>query len=192
MGASWARYGRQTRSFTWVGDVVDGLERLGRMDEAMDGSGPLVGSAFNFASSVETSIADLAAQISALTGASVSEGQPATWDPRRRRPEVDTVKQRLGWEASTPLEDGQRTWRASRTSGDTITCDQPWGSPSSIKAMLTQDVEAAAFVDARQHDVVHAKHDHQATASGSGNSSTIGPARLLPPDQGRVALGSVT
>ncbi|MEC7097986.1 MAG: NAD-dependent epimerase/dehydratase family protein [Candidatus Thermoplasmatota archaeon] len=106
--------GRQTRSFTWVGDVVAGLERLGRMDEAVDGSGPLVGSAFNFASQDETSIADLAAHISALTGASVSGGQPGhPGDPRRRRPEVDTVKQRLGWEASTSLEDGlQRTWRA--------------------------------------------------------------------------------
>ena len=106
--------GRQTRSFTWVGDVVDGLERLGRMDEAVDGSGPLAGLAFNFASSVETSIADLAVQISALTGAAVSEGQPGhPGDPRRRRPEVDTVKQRLGWVASTSLEDGlQRTWRA--------------------------------------------------------------------------------
>ena len=106
--------GRQTRSFTWVGDVVAGLERLGRMDEAVDGSGPLAGSAFNFASQVETSIADLAAHISALTGALVSVGQQGhPGDPRRRRPEVDTVKQRLGWEASTSLEDGlQRTWRA--------------------------------------------------------------------------------
>ena len=106
--------GRQTRSFTWVGDVVAGLERLGRMDEAVDGSGPLAGSAFNFASQVETSIADLAAHISALTGASVSVGQRGhPGDPRRRRPEVDTVKQRLGWEANTSLEDGlQRTWRA--------------------------------------------------------------------------------
>lgn len=106
--------GRQTRSFTWVGDVITGLERLGRMDEAVDGSGPLAGSAFNFASQVETSIADLAAHISALTGASVSGDQPGhPGDPRRRRPEVDTVKQRLGWEASTSLEDGlQRTWRA--------------------------------------------------------------------------------
>lgn len=106
--------GRQTRSFTWVGDVVAGLERLGRMDEAVDGSGPLAGSAFNFASQVETSIADLAAHISALTGALVSVGQQGhPGDPRRRRPEVDTVKQRLGWEANTSLEDGlQRTWRA--------------------------------------------------------------------------------
>ena len=106
--------GRQTRSFTWVGDVVAGLERLGRMDEAVDGSGPLAGSAFNFASQVETSIADLAAHISALTGASVSVGQRGhPGDPRRRRPEVDTAKQRLGWEASTSLEDGlKRTWRA--------------------------------------------------------------------------------
>lgn len=106
--------GHQTRSFTWVGDVVDGLERLGRMDDAIDGSGSLAGSAFNFASSVETSIADLASHISALTGASVVDGQPGhPGDPRHRRPDVHDVKQRLGWQATTSLQDGlRRTWRA--------------------------------------------------------------------------------
>jgi len=106
--------GQQTRCFTWVGDVVDGLERLGRMDEAIDGSGSLVGSGFNFASPVETSIADLAARISTLTGAPVRGGQSGhPGDPRHRRPDVHAVKQRLGWEATTLLEDGlQRTWRA--------------------------------------------------------------------------------
>ena len=106
--------GRQTRSFTWIGDVVDGLERLGRMDDAIDGSGSLAGSAFNFASSAETSIADLASHISALTGASVIDGQPGhPGDPRHRRPDVHAVKQRLGWEATTSLEEGlRRTWRA--------------------------------------------------------------------------------
>ena len=45
-------------------------------------------------------------------------GQPGhPGDPRRRRPEVDTVKQRLGWEA-TPLEEGYSAWRALPDDGD--------------------------------------------------------------------------
>ena len=105
--------GQQSRCFTWVGDVVDGLERLGRLDEGVGGSGPLAGSAFNFASTVETSIADLAAHICNLTGASVRMGTPGhPGDPRHRRPAVQAANHQLGWQATTSLEDGlRRTWR---------------------------------------------------------------------------------
>ena len=124
--------GRQTRSFTWVGDVVDGLERLGRMDEAVDGSGPLAGSAFNFASSVETSIADLAVQISALTGARSARVSRAT--------RVIRVAAGPRWTRSSNVSAGKPARRSKmgysargapfRTSGDRSPETNRWGSPS--------------------------------------------------------------
>ena len=104
--------GLQTRCFTWVGDVVDGLEMLGRLDEAVDGTGSLAGGAFNFGSTVETSILDLAERIRSLTGAPVhhqEQGHPG--DVKRRRPNSHAAETRLGWRAVTTLDDGlERTW----------------------------------------------------------------------------------
>ena len=104
--------GLQTRCFTWVGDVVNGLDLLGRLDEAVDGTGPLSGGAFNLSSTVETSILDLAERIASLTGASVHHevhGHPG--DVKRRRPNPSNAKTRLGWRAITSLEEGlERTW----------------------------------------------------------------------------------
>ena len=106
--------GKQTRCFTWVGDVVDGLERLGRLDEAVDGSGSLTGAGFNFGSDAEVSIAELAERIADLTGAAVEHvprGHPG--DVRRRRPSAQEACDRLGWSVSTELTEGlARTWAA--------------------------------------------------------------------------------
>lgn len=104
--------GLQTRCFTWVGDVVNGLDLLGRLDEAIDGSGSLAGASFNFGSTVETTIIDLAARISSLTGAPVhQEGQGHPGDVKRRRPNPRSAETLLGWRAVTTLEEGlERTW----------------------------------------------------------------------------------
>ena len=104
--------GLQTRCFTWVGDVVNGLEALGRLDEAVDGTGSLAGAAFNFGSTVETSILDLAERIGSLTGAVVRhEGHGHPGDVERRRPNPASAEARLGWRATTSLEEGlERTW----------------------------------------------------------------------------------
>ena len=104
--------GLQTRCFTWVGDVVNGLEMLGRLDEAVDGTGSLAGAAFNFGTTVETSILDLATRIASLTGADVHlEGSGHPGDVKRRRPNPTSTETRLGWRAATSLEEGlQRTW----------------------------------------------------------------------------------
>jgi len=106
--------GQQTRCFTWVGDVVDGLERLGRLDEAVDGSGPLNGAAFNFGSTVETTVGQLADLIATLADGTVEhDGQGHPGDVRRRRPSIHEARDRLGWSPTTPLEEGiSKTWGA--------------------------------------------------------------------------------
>src|SRR5436190_18690082 len=53
--------GEETRDFTYVSDIVDGLLRAGWMDEA-------VGQEFNLASGTETRIRDLAAMVVDATG----------------------------------------------------------------------------------------------------------------------------
>jgi nucleoside-diphosphate-sugar epimerase len=53
--------GEETRDWTYVGDIVDGLLRAGSMDSA-------VGEAMNLASGRETRIIDMANQVNELTG----------------------------------------------------------------------------------------------------------------------------
>jgi nucleoside-diphosphate-sugar epimerase len=72
--------GDETRDFTYVGDIVDGLLRLGAMEKA-------VGEEVNLASGKETCIIDLARMINELTGnkAGIRYVQRRKWDTKSRR-----------------------------------------------------------------------------------------------------------
>ena len=93
--------GRQTRSFCYVDDLVEGLIRL--MDSAVEVTGPI-----NLGNTREVAIGDLAETVVRLTGSKspIVRGEPLTDDPRRRRPDVTRARETLGWTSSTPLEDG--------------------------------------------------------------------------------------
>ncbi|MEM6931705.1 MAG: NAD-dependent epimerase/dehydratase family protein, partial [Myxococcota bacterium] len=91
--------GTQTRSFGYVSDVVEGLLRLGVSE---------VRGAVNLGSPRETSIAELAQQILALTGSTsrlAFRPRPAD-DPGRRCPDITRARQLLGWEPLVSLRDG--------------------------------------------------------------------------------------
>ncbi|MBN1788441.1 MAG: NAD-dependent epimerase/dehydratase family protein [Sedimentisphaerales bacterium] len=71
--------GKETRDFTYVGDIVDGLLRSGYFEEA-------VGEAFNFASGTETKIIDLANMVNKYTGnkSSIDFLERRKWDTKQR------------------------------------------------------------------------------------------------------------
>ncbi len=94
--------GSETRDFTFVADLVDGLLAAGLRDEA-------VGEEINLAGGREIAIADLAAKINAATGnvAGVERRPRRAWDRKRRLwASIDRARTLLGYEPSTDLDRG--------------------------------------------------------------------------------------
>jgi UDP-glucose 4-epimerase len=94
--------GEETRDFTYVGDIVDGLLRAGVMESA-------VGQEFNLASGKETRIIDLANMINEATGntAGIRFAQRRKWDTKSRLlASIDRARQLIGYEPRTCFEEG--------------------------------------------------------------------------------------
>jgi len=91
--------GKQTRSFCYVDDLIDGLVRLMNND--------LVGPV-NIGNPRELTIKELAEKVVAATGAKsklVFKPLPED-DPLQRQPNIALAKSRLGWEPKVALEQG--------------------------------------------------------------------------------------
>jgi dTDP-glucose 4,6-dehydratase len=91
--------GSQTRSFTYITDLVDGIMRLMHSDA----NDPV-----NIGNPQELSLAELAKTIIRMTGSSsqlVYRPLP-TDDPKVRRPDISRAKAVLGWEPKVGLEQG--------------------------------------------------------------------------------------
>lgn len=94
--------GEETRDFTYVDDIVDGLLRSG-VHEAANGE------AFNLASGEETRIIDLAETINDLVGndAGIEFAERREWDTKDRlRASIDKARKELGYEPTTDLRAG--------------------------------------------------------------------------------------
>ncbi len=93
--------GTQTRSFCYVDDLLDGLQRL--MESSAEITGPI-----NLGNPHEVTIREIAEMVLRLTGsASRIERRPLPKDdPRRRRPVIDTAQTMLGWKPRIALERG--------------------------------------------------------------------------------------
>jgi UDP-glucose 4-epimerase len=109
--------GEETRDFTYVGDIVDGLLRAGMMESA-------VGQEFNLASGRETRIIDLANLVNAATGntAGIRFATRRRWDTKSRLlASVDRARELVGYEPRTNFEEGlERTIQWFRDHWDEI------------------------------------------------------------------------
>lgn len=94
--------GRQTRSFCYVDDLIDGMLRL------MNYAGADCHEPHNIGTPHEFTIAELADQVRTLTGSKsplVHHPLPAD-DPKQRKPDITRAKQNLGWEPRVLLQEG--------------------------------------------------------------------------------------
>lgn len=109
--------GDETRDFTYVGDIVDGLLRLGFHPSAS-------GHAVNLGSGRETRIADLAEAVNRLTGnrAGVRHLPRRDWDKKSRRcADISRARTLVGYDPATSLEEGlERTAAWFRNNWDRI------------------------------------------------------------------------
>jgi dTDP-glucose 4,6-dehydratase len=91
--------GRQTRSFCYVSDEIDGFIRLAKSGEP----GPI-----NIGNPREFTILECAQIVLAVTGSKsriVYEPLPQD-DPKQRCPDITRARQLLGWEPTVQLEEG--------------------------------------------------------------------------------------
>ncbi|MGY4606999.1 UDP-glucuronate decarboxylase [Bradyrhizobium sp. USDA 4474] len=93
--------GKQTRSFCYVDDLIDGLVRLMGTGDEM--TGPI-----NLGNPVEFTMMGLAETVIELTASKSSiefKSLPAD-DPRQRQPDIGRARDTLGWSPSVQLRDG--------------------------------------------------------------------------------------
>lgn len=94
--------GEETRDFTFVHDIVDGLLRCATVSQA-------VGREFNLASGTETTVRTIAETINRLTGnpAGTIARERRNWDTKSRLlASVDRAHGELGFAAQTSIQDG--------------------------------------------------------------------------------------
>src|SRR5262249_11896839 len=98
--------GRQTRSFCYVSDLIDGIYRLMGAD---------VTEPENLGNPAEMTILDFAREILAITGSKsrvVHKDLPID-DPKVRQPDITRARKLLGWEPRVDLKQGLATTLAN-------------------------------------------------------------------------------
>ena len=93
--------GKQTRSFQYIDDLIEGMVRM--MDTEDDFTGPL-----NIGNPNEFPVLELAERVIRMTGSTskiVFKPLP-TDDPKQRQPDIKLAKEKLGWQPTVELEDG--------------------------------------------------------------------------------------
>ena len=93
--------GKQTRSFQYIDDLIEGMVRM--MDTEDDFTGPI-----NIGNPNEFPVLELAERVIRMTGSTskiVFKPLP-TYDPKQRQPDIKLAKEKLGWQPTVELEDG--------------------------------------------------------------------------------------
>ncbi len=93
--------GRQTRSFCYVDDLIEGMIRL--MNSRDGFTGPV-----NIGNPGEFTMIELAEKIIAVTGSKskITFHPLPQDDPMQRQPDITLAKKELGWEPTIPLDEG--------------------------------------------------------------------------------------
>jgi UDP-glucuronate decarboxylase len=93
--------GRQTRSFCYVDDLVEGMLRM--MDTGSDFTGPV-----NIGNPGEFTMLELAEKVVQLVGGKSKLAFKALPqdDPKQRKPDISLAKSKLDWTPKVQLEDG--------------------------------------------------------------------------------------
>lgn len=91
--------GSHTRSFCYVTDLIEGILRLSRLDEALP---------VNLGNPMEETVLECARRVIALTGSTSQirfEPLPQD-DPPRRQPNISKARRLMGWEPEVSLDQG--------------------------------------------------------------------------------------
>ena len=93
--------GKQTRSFCYVDDLIEGIYRM--MNSAEDITGPV-----NLGNPGEFTMLELAEEVLRQTksGSKLVHKELPKDDPKQRRPDITKAKALLGWEPKVPLREG--------------------------------------------------------------------------------------
>lgn len=91
--------GRQTRSFCYVDDLIEGIVRLSRSEEHLP---------VNLGNPEEYTILECAKAVLEVTGSKseMSYAELPVDDPTRRRPDITKARTLLGWEPRVGLKEG--------------------------------------------------------------------------------------
>ncbi len=132
--------GEETRDFTYVDDIVDGLLRAAVFESA-------VGKEFNLASGEETMIIDLANMINAATDnpGGIRFSERRKWDTKSRLlASIDLAKHLIDYNPGTPFEEGlQNTVQWFRDNWDLINASAGFGPGISSAVRDMKAVENA-------------------------------------------------
>lgn len=90
--------GGQTRSLTWIADVIEGLLKVSDIEG-------LTGKAFNLGSTQEVTMLELANLIAKMRDVEVVFGKENLGDSKRRLPDV-SMNDAIQWQATTSLQQG--------------------------------------------------------------------------------------
>jgi UDP-glucuronate decarboxylase len=95
--------GKQTRSFCYVDDLIEGFIRL--MNTSKGFTGPV-----NLGNPVEFTILELADMVIEMTASkSELDRKPLPQDdPVMRKPDISIAHEKLGWQPQVPLREGLR------------------------------------------------------------------------------------
>lgn len=120
--------GNETRDFTYVGDLVDGLLRAGYFEKA-------IGQSFNLAGGREIKIIDLANMINEATGnkAGVRLVSRRKWDTKKRLlASIELAGELIGYKPTMPFEKGlEKTVQWFRDNWDKIEASAEFGPGAS-------------------------------------------------------------